>query len=330
MKRIVVVGAGAWGTALAIAAWRAGREVTLWARDEGLAGEIAASRENRPYLPGITLPAEIEVTHELARLGEAEALLLACPAQALRDIAGRIGPFAEPSARLVICAKGIEQASLALMSEVLAEVLPGWPLAVLSGPTFAREVAEDRPTAVTIAAADPELARALAAALGSSRFRAYHSDDPVGAQIGGAVKNVIAIACGIVAGRGLGENARAALIARGLAEIVRLGLAKGAEARTLMGLSGLGDLTLTCTAMQSRNYSLGVALGEGGQLGELQAARRSVAEGVHSAAAAVRLAERLGVEVPICQAVDEILNRGVAIDQAIEQLLRRPLRDEQT
>ncbi len=328
IQRVAVIGAGAWGTALAIAARRAGREVILWARDPVLAREIEARRENRRYLPGVTLAEGIEVTHDLTRLGAAEALLLVSPAQALRQVTARVIGRIDPACPLVVCAKGIEQSSLALMTEVLSEVAPGRPQAVLSGPTFAIEVAQDKPTAVTLAALDPALARSLAAALGSSRFRPYRSADPIGAQLGGAVKNVIAIACGVVAGRTLGENARAALISRGLAEMVRLGTAKGARAETIMGLSGLGDLTLTCTAMQSRNYSLGVALGGGQALDEILASRCSVAEGVHSAAAVVRLAETLSVELPICQAVDGIVNRGDAIESAVERLLSRPLKDE--
>ena len=328
IERIAVVGAGAWGTALAIAARRAGREVLLWARDAALAREIESGRENRPYLPGVSLPQGIVATSDVARLETAQAALLVSPAQCMRGVVGQVIGRIGEGCPLVICAKGIEEASLSLMSEVLSEVAPGRPQAVLSGPSFALEVAQEKPTAVTLAAEDATLAATLAAALGSSRFRPYRGADPIGAQIGGAVKNVIAIACGVVAGRSLGENARAALIARGLAEIVRLGLAKGGQADTLMGLSGLGDLTLTCTAMQSRNYSLGFALGEGRSLEEVLAGRRSVAEGVHSAAAVVRLAETLAVEMPICRAVHGILSQGHAIDSAVEGLLSRPLKDE--
>jgi glycerol-3-phosphate dehydrogenase (NAD(P)+) len=229
---------------------------------------------------------------------------------------------------VLLCAKGVEQGSLALMTEVAAEELPEAPQAVLSGPTFAAEVARGLPTAVTVAATDPDLAARFAAALGTPSFRPYASDDPVGAEIGGAVKNVLAIACGIVVGRRLGDNARAALITRGLAEIVRLAVAKGGRAETLMGLSGLGDLTLTCTAMQSRNHSLGVALGEGRALADVLAGRRSVAEGVASAASVTALAARLGVEVPIAAAVDSILHRDAAIDETIARLLARPFRRE--
>ncbi len=228
----------------------------------------------------------------------------------------------------VICAKGIERQTGALMSEVAAEALPGGPLAVLSGPTFAAEVARGLPTAVTLACADGDLGALLMAALGSRRFRPYLSDDLVGAQIGGAVKNVIAIACGIVTGRGLGDNARAALITRGLAEMVRLAMAKGAQPETMMGLSGLGDLTLTCNSQQSRNMSLGVALGRGEALADILAARRSIAEGVSTAPSVVALAGRLGVEMPICEAVDRVLHHNADIDATIEALLARPFKAE--
>ena len=328
MERIGVIGAGAWGTALALAARRAGREVVLWARDPALAKEIETRHQNPRYLPDIPLDAEIRATATLAEAAACDALLLVTPAQALREIAGQMAPHLGPARPLVVCSKGIERGSGLLMTEVLAEVLPGRATAVLSGPTFALEVARGLPTAVTLAAEDAALGAVLVKALGSRAFRPYLSGDIVGAQVGGAVKNVIAIACGIVAGRRLGDNARAALITRGLAEVTRLGRAKGARPETLMGLSGLGDLTLTCTSGLSRNYSLGVALGEGETLTALMAGRRSVAEGVFSAGAAVALAETLGVQMPISGAVDGILNQGAPIEAAIEALLARPFRAE--
>jgi glycerol-3-phosphate dehydrogenase (NAD(P)+) len=328
MERIGIIGAGAWGTALAMAARRAGREVVLWARDPALAKEIEARRENPRYLPEIPLDPAIRITAELAEAATCDALLLVTPAQALRTIAGQLAPHLGPARPLVVCSKGIERGSGQLMTEVLAEALPGRATAVLSGPTFALEVARGLPTAVTLAAEDAALGAVLVKALGSRAFRPYLSGDIVGAQIGGAVKNVIAIACGIVAGRRLGDNARAALITRGLAEIVRLGRARGARPETLMGLSGLGDLTLTCTSGLSRNYALGVALGEGETLDALMAGRRGVAEGVFSAGAAVALAEKLGVQMPISVGVDGILNRGAPIEAAIEALLARPFRAE--
>ena len=326
--RIGIVGAGAWGTALAVAARRAGSDVVLWARDPALVQIINSDHENPRYLPGIALDPAIRATGDLAEAAAAAVLLLVAPAQNLRQIAGLLAPHLAADRPLVVCAKGIEQGTGALMTEVLAEALPGRPLAVLSGPTFAREVARGLPAAVTLATEDDALGKALAAALGSRRFRPYLTRDLVGAQIGGAVKNVIAIACGIVAGRQLGDNARAALITRGLAEVVRLGRAKGGQSETLMGLSGLGDLTLTCSALQSRNYSLGAALGAGQALADVLAERHTVAEGVFSAAAVSALAQDLAIDMPIAAAVDAVLNRGADIDATIEGLLARPFRAE--
>ena len=328
MNRIAVIGAGAWGTALALAARRAGRDVLLWARDPALAEAIGRSGQNRAYLPGIAIDPAIRATADAAALGVAEALLLAVPAQHVRALLALLGGHLPPGAPLVLCAKGIERDSLMLPAEVAAGLEPGRPLAVLSGPSFAAEVAAGLPTAVTVAAVDPALAQRLVTALGSAELRPYASGDPVGVGIGGALKNVLAIACGIVIGRGLGDNARAALIARGLAELVRLGLAKGAKPATLMGLAGLGDLALTCTSRQSRNLGLGIALGEGRSLAEALAGQRGVVEGAFSAAAAVALARRHGVAMPISEAVDAILNRGASIGTTIARLLARPLRPE--
>jgi glycerol-3-phosphate dehydrogenase (NAD(P)+) len=251
------------------------------------------------------------------------------PAQFLRGILTRLAPQLPAAMPLLLCAKGIETESLRTMSELAGEIVPKSPVAVLSGPSFAAEVARGLPTAVTIASRDADLARSFMAALGTDRFRPYLSRDPIGAEIGGAVKNVMAIACGVVEGRGLGDNARAALITRGLAEMVRLGEAMGAQAETFRGLSGLGDLVLTCTAGQSRNHALGLALGRGDSLESALAARQpSVVEGVATAAAVARLASRLGIEMPITSAVDGMLHRGIAIDAAIEALLNRPWRSE--
>jgi len=311
-----------------VAAVRAGRRVVLWAREADVVAAINQTHENPRFLPGVALAPALRATVHLAEAAAADAVLLVAPAQHLRGVCRELAPALAPGVPLVICAKGIESGSAALMTEVVAAEVPGAPQAVLSGPTFAAEVACGLPTAVTLAAADAGLGARLVAALGSRLFRPYRSDDPVGAQIGGAVKNVLAIACGVVEGRRFGDNARAALITRGLAEIVRLGGALGARAETLMGLSGLGDLTLTCTSRQSRNMSLGFALGEGRTLAEILAGRQSVAEGVHSAAAVVALAGRLGVDMPICQAVDAILNRGAVIDETIDGLLARPFRGE--
>jgi glycerol-3-phosphate dehydrogenase (NAD(P)+) len=329
MQRIGIIGGGAWGTALALTARRAGRTVVLWAREAEVAAAINRDHVNALFLPGVPLDEDIRATTDIAEVArDAEALLLVPPAQHLRVLATALAAQLRPGVPVAICAKGIEEASGALLSEAAAACLPQTPLAVLSGPTFAGEVARGLPTAVTLACTDAALGRRLIAALGTRSFRPYLADDVVGAQIGGAVKNVLAIACGIVMGRGLGDNARAALVTRGLAEMVRLALAKGGRPETLMGLSGLGDLVLTCTGLQSRNHSLGVALGEGRALADILAERRSVAEGVTSAAAAAALARTLGVDMPITAAVDAILHRGAAIDEAIQGLLARPFRSE--
>ncbi len=328
MARIGVVGGGAWGTALAQAAARAGRSVLLWALEPGVVDAINNAHENRVFLPGIPLDGAIRATGSLAEVAETDAVLLVAPAQHLRRVGQSLAPFMRPGVPAVICAKGVELGTCSLMTEVAAAVLPKAPLAVLSGPTFAAEVARGLPTAVTLAAADAEIGTRLVEALGGRMFRPYLTDDPIGAQIGGAVKNVLAIACGVVEGRGFGDNARAALITRGLAEMVRLGAALGGRAETLMGLSGLGDLTLTCTSRQSRNNSLGAALGEGRLLADILGERKTVAEGVHSAAAVVALAGRLGVDMPICEAVDAILNRDAVIEDVIGGLLARPFRGE--
>jgi glycerol-3-phosphate dehydrogenase (NAD(P)+) len=329
MKRVAVIGGGAWGTALALVAARAGTGVVLWARDPAIITAINDRHENPVYLPGIALDPAIDATSEPeAALNHAEAALLVVPAQFMRGVLGLLQRLLPPGMPLLLCAKGIEIGSLRTMSELAHELVPGSPLAVLSGPSFAGEVVRDLPTAVTIASSEPELAEAFMARLGTARFRPYRSCDPIGVEIGGAVKNVLAIACGIVEGRGLGDNARAALVTRGLSEMIRLGIAKGAQADTFRGLSGLGDLVLTCTAGQSRNYTLGLALGRGMSLGEALSARRSVIEGVATAAAVARLAARLDVEVPITAAVEGVLHHGVAIDAMIEALLSRPYRSE--
>lgn len=328
MKRLGIIGAGAWGTALALLARRAGADAILWAYEPEVADAINRRHENPLYLPGIPLDPAIRATNELAEAARADAVLMVTPAQRLRALATSLKPSLAATTPIVICSKGIEEGTGALMTEVAAETLGAAPLAVLSGPGFAAEIARDLPTAVTLACRVPELGKHLVAAIGTRHFRPYLAEDPIGAEIGGAVKNVIAIACGIVAGRRLGDNGRAALITRGLAEMARLGLAKGARAETFMGLSGLGDLTLTCNATQSRNFSLGVALGEGRTLAEVLKSRRSVAEGVATSASVSALAKRLKVEMPICQAVDAVLHRGAAIDATIEALLARPFKTE--
>jgi glycerol-3-phosphate dehydrogenase (NAD(P)+) len=329
VRRLAVIGGGAWGSALAMTACRAGSLPVLWARDADVVAAINERHENPFFLPDVALDPAVTATTDLgAAIADAEAALLVVPAQFLREVLTLLRRRLRAMLPVLHCAKGIESGSLKTMSEVGAEILPGSPFAVLSGPSFAAEVARGLPTAVTIASHDPALGRAFIAALGSTKFRPYLSEDPIGAEIGGAVKNVLAIACGIVVGRGLGENARAALITRGLAEMVRLGLAKGGRAETFPGLSGLGDLVLTCSSSKSRNYALGLALGHGQRLDAALGGSRSVVEGVATAAALARLGEQLGIEMPISAAVDGLLHRGYSIDAMIDRLLRRPYRSE--
>ncbi|MGQ0677657.1 MAG: NAD(P)H-dependent glycerol-3-phosphate dehydrogenase [Rhodospirillales bacterium] len=332
METIGIMGAGAWGTALAQLARRAGHEVRICAREPEVAAAINATRRNPLFLPGVILETGLKAATDPAILAGADAILLAVPAQHVRPSAAVLGRALNGKLPpLVICAKGLELGGPrggALMTEVLAEVLPQARFAVMSGPTFALEVAQGLPTAVTLACRDAGLGAALARALGTPSFRPYLGDDPVGAEVGGAVKNVLAIACGIAMGRKLGDNARAALITRGLAEILRLAVALGGKAETCMGLSGLGDLTLTCTGLQSRNLTLGVELGRGRKLADVLAERRSIAEGVASAGAVVERARRAGVEMPISAAVDAVLNRGADIDREIRALLARPFKPE--
>ena len=324
---IAVIGGGAWGTALAQAAARAGRVVRLWARESASVESVNAAHANPLFLPGVALDPRIRATGDLAAAVDGAGLvLLAVPAQHMRAVCDRLPAMSPP---LVICAKGLEQSSGAIMSEVVAESCgTAATLAALSGPSFAEEVARGLPAAVTLACRDEALGRALAQALGSPVFRPYWSDDLIGVQIGGAVKNVVAIAAGIVMGRRMGENARAALITRGLAEVMRLGAAMGARRETLMGLSGMGDLVLTATSPASRNTSLGMALGAGRPLADILAERRSVAEGVWTAPAIRRRAERLVVDMPICCALDAVLHGGADIAATIAGLLERPFRAE--
>lgn len=328
MQRIGVIGAGAWGTALAMAAARAGRQVVLQAREPEVVDSITHHGENSLFLPGIPLDPAIRATADLAEAAAVDAVLLVTPAQHLRAACRSLKPLLSPKVPVVICAKGIEIDTGDLMSEAAKAELGNQPLAVLSGPTFAAEVAKGMPTAVTLAIEDADLGRQLLAALGGRTFRPYLSDDLIGAQVGGAVKNVLAIACGIVHGRALGDNARAALITRGLAEIARLGVTLGARPETLMGLSGLGDLTLTCSSLQSRNMSLGAVLGQGRRLEEVLGERRSVAEGVYTARAVTKLAAAKGVDMPLCQAVDALLNHGADLEAMIDGLMARPFKPE--
>jgi glycerol-3-phosphate dehydrogenase (NAD(P)+) len=327
-QRIGVVGGGAWGTALAVTARRAGREVILWARESAVVEAINGQRRNTMFLPDVTLDDSISATADFAVVADVDVLMLVVPAQFLRHVCVELGPHLRPGAPVLICTKGIEQGAGALMSDIVGEILPQAPLAALSGPTFALEVARGQPAAVTLACADAAIGQGLVDALGTPAFRPYLSDDVIGAEVGGAVKNVIAIACGVVWGRNMGDNARAALITRGLAEIIRLGRALGARPETLMGLSGLGDLVLTCSSEQSRNMSLGAALGRGERLSDILDQRRSVAEGVASAPAVVALAARLGVDMPIVQAVNGLLDGAAPVEDIIAGLMARPFRHE--
>jgi glycerol-3-phosphate dehydrogenase (NAD(P)+) len=323
-----IIGAGAWGTALAQTAALAGRSVVLWARDERTAWAINARHENPRRLPGVVLQPGIRATTDIAEACHADALVLAVPAQALRNVAAGLTAHLGAAMPVVIAAKGIERTSGAFLVDVLAEVLPAAVPAVLSGPSFAADVARGLPTAVTLAAADAGLAAALVSALGHAAFRPYSSTDLTGVQIGGAVKNVLAIACGIVVGRALGASAQAALIARGFAEMSRFGHALGARPETLAGLSGLGDLVLTATNAQSRNFSFGLALGRGDDTEALLTDGAAVTEGVWTAPAVVARAAGLGVEMPICAAVAAVVTGRIGLDDAIEGLMSRPLRPE--
>ncbi|MBE9556850.1 MAG: NAD(P)-dependent glycerol-3-phosphate dehydrogenase [Proteobacteria bacterium] len=329
MSRVAVIGAGAFGTALACVVRRAGSEAIVWARDPAIADSIASGKGNPVYLPDIALEPGIAATTNLATaLDGADAVLLVVPSQFLRAATEKMAPLLADGVPVVLCAKGIERGTCAMMTEVVAETLPAAPVAVLSGPTFAKEVAAGLPTAITLATSDARLGARLVEMIGSTAFRPYLSNDPVGAEIGGAVKNVIAIACGIMAGRGLGDNARAATMTRGLAEILRLGHKLGGRGETLMGLAGIGDLSLTCNGMLSRNMTLGLALGEGRPLNEILAERRAVTEGVATAASVVELAARHGVDMPISQAVNRIVNERADVGATIAEVLARPFRPE--
>jgi glycerol-3-phosphate dehydrogenase (NAD(P)+) len=323
-----VVGAGAWGTALAQLCARKGLGVTLWTRERALAAEIAETGRNDLFLPGVDLAQTIRPTADLADLGASDLILATTPAQHMRGVLERLRPHLRSGASVILCAKGVEQDSLKLMTQVLAETLPNACAAVLSGPSFAADVARGLPTAVTLACPDRSLGEALAQALATPSFRPYLTDDLIGAEAGGAVKNVLAIACGIVEARGLGRSAHAALITRGFVEMTRLGVALGGRAETLAGLCGLGDLVLTCSSPQSRNMSAGLALGRGDTLEAALAGKRSVAEGVASAPAVRALGKRLGVDLPICEAVAKIVAGEIGVERAIEDLLSRPLKSE--
>lgn len=328
MKTAGVIGGGAWGTALAQVCARAGLDVVLWAREPEVVAAVNADHENRLFLPGVPLEPSIRATGDLADLADRDLILAVAPAQHLRSTLTALAPHVREGLPIVLCSKGVEQGSLKLMTEVLAETIPQAAPAVLSGPSFAGEVARGLPTAVTLACPDEGCAETLGEAIATPTFRPYFATDMIGAEAGGAVKNVLAIATGIVEGRGLGRSAHAALITRGFSELTRIAVALGGQAETVAGLCGLGDLVLTCSSPQSRNMSVGLALGGGQTLEEALAGKLSVAEGVASAPAVRQLARKLGVDVPICEAVAAILAGEVGVDDAIRGLLSRPLREE--
>lgn len=323
-----VIGAGAWGTALAQVCGWAGLDVLLQAREPEVADSIRARRVNDLFLPDVVLDSRVAVSNELADLAACDLILAVPPAQHMRATLQAFAPHHRPGVPIVLCSKGVERGSLKLMTDVLAETLPEAPAAVLSGPSFAGEVARGLPSAVTLACADAALGRALMETLSAPTFRPYLAHDLIGAEVGGAVKNVLAIACGMAEGRGLGRSAHAALITRGFAEMTRLGVALGGQAATVAGLCGLGDLVLTCSSPQSRNMSLGLALGQGQTVEQALAGKRSVAEGYESAPAVRDLAARTGVDMPISQAVAALLAGETTVPEVIDDLLSRPLKAE--
>lgn len=323
-----VIGGGAWGTALATVAARAGRDVMIWARDPETVESISRRHENASRLPGIALDPAIRATGDFAEVAVQDILILAVPAQTMRQTLEAMAEHVLADRPVTLAAKGLERATEAFLSEVVSQTLPNNPVAVLSGPSFAVDVARGLPTAVTLACADTETGRDLVRMLGHPAFRPYRSEDMVGTQLGGAVKNVLAIACGIVEGRELGASAHAALIARGFAEMNRLGQALGARTETLAGLSGLGDLVLSGTNAQSRNFSFGIELGRGGSVAAILGTRKAVTEGVWTAPAVVRRARAAGVEMPISSAVAAVVEGEMDVEAAIEGLLSRPFREE--
>ncbi len=327
MQKVGVIGAGAWGTALAQSMSSAGREVILWAREPEVVASVNENRENSLFLPGVELNENITATDSLTKAANCDTLLIVTPAQFVRKTLEALKANITEGLPTVICAKGIELETGLLMTQVADEVIPGATVAVLTGPTFAKEIAQGLPAAVTLASKDKDIAHELVDGLSSKTFRTYVTDDVIGAQIGGAIKNVIAIASGIVYGRGLGESARAALVTRGLAEMGRLASAMGAKKETLMGMCGMGDLMLTCSSMQSRNFSLGVALGEGRKLEDIIADRgKAVTEGVHTAAALMTMAKKNAVEMPIAGGVYKMLQDGLPVEDVIDAVLERPIR----
>jgi len=325
IQRVAVLGGGAWGTALALTCARAGRNVTLWEYEPGNAASLEEKRESR-FLPGVRIDNEIKVTRDLGDTANSDAILVVVPAQAVRSVVTSLASLVAKQTPLIACAKGIEHGTHKFMTEIIAECAPVAVPAILSGPSFAADVARGMPTAVTVAASDGKIALDLAHALSAGTFRPYHSTDVRGVELGGATKNVLAIAAGIVTGKGLGASALAALTTRGFAELVRFGKACGARTETMMGLSGLGDLILTCGTPQSRNFSCGVALGKGEKPDT--AAHGKLAEGIFTAPVLLEMAREKNVEMPISVAVAAVLSGKLSVDEAIESLLTRPLKSE--
>lgn len=326
-QTIGVIGAGAWGTALAMNAQRAGRDVVLWALEDEVVASINNDQKNPKYLPDADVVG-IKATSEMADIAQCDAIMAVTPAQFMRGSLELLSKSAKPGVSVMLCSKGFETKSLKMMTDVLEESISGANVSVLSGPSFAIDVALGLPTAVTLASSSPEEGERWMNAIGRPEFRPYLSDDLIGAETGGAVKNVLAIACGIVEGKGLGKSAHAALISRGFAELTRLGVAMGANAETLKGLCGLGDLVLTCSSTQSRNMSFGYALGQGQTVAEVLASRTAVTEGVATAPAIAQLAKKHQVEMPICETVAEIVAERITLSQGIEALLKRPFKAE--
>ncbi|MCP4395058.1 MAG: NAD(P)-dependent glycerol-3-phosphate dehydrogenase [Alphaproteobacteria bacterium] len=329
MKNIGIVGAGAWGTAIAQVISSSGKKVTLWGLEEETVWSINEQRENTLFLPGVDLSENIKATTDIKEAVEGmDVVFFVTPAQYLRATCKQLVDVFKAGVPAVICSKGIENKTGALLSDVVVDELPDAVVAILSGPNFAVETAKMRPSAVTIACKDKVVGKKLVELIGLKTFRPYLTDDVIGSQIGGAVKNVLAIACGMVEGKKFGENARAALITRGVAELVRFAIVKGGHPETLMGLSGIGDLILTANSMQSRNYSLGVALGKGKTLEQIMQERSSVAEGIFTASAVTEVAKKIGVDMPICFAVNDVINSGASIDDIVDSLLSRPFKQE--
>lgn len=328
MSKIGVIGAGAWGTALAQVYAVAGNDVTLAAREQDIVDHINSNHENQKYLPGVTLANNLRATTDMTAVAASDIVLVVTPAQYVRATLTAIAPHIQGKKPLVICAKGIEMNTGKMMSEVAAEEMPDAELAILTGPNFAGEIARGLPSASTVAAHNQESADKICALLNSRNLRPYASNDIIGAEIGGAVKNVIAIASGMVHGMGLGESARAALVTRGLAEIARLAERLGGKRETLMGMCGMGDMMLTCSSMQSRNFSLGALMGQGQSLESILAARNGVTEGVHTARAVMVMAKAHDVDMPISNMVDQCLNNGLSLREGVRQIMERPLKAE--